>query len=69
MLEVFRKHKLNLTHIDKRPSKRVNWEYYFFVDFLGHATDANVNAAMEEARQHCLQLTILGSFPRAKEVM
>ena len=69
VLEVFRKHKLNLTHIDKRPSKRVNWEYYFFVDFLGHDTDANVIAAMEEARQHCLQLTILGSFPRAKEVM
>ncbi|MEX2213054.1 MAG: prephenate dehydratase [Phycisphaeraceae bacterium] len=69
VLEVFRKHSLNLTHIDKRPSKRVNWEYYFFVDFLGHDTDKNVLAAIEEARQHCLQLTVLGSFPRAKEVM
>ena len=69
VLEVFRKHHLNLTHIDKRPSKRVNWEYYFFVDFLGHDSDAQVASAIQEARQHCLQLTVLGSFPRAKEVL
>jgi chorismate mutase/prephenate dehydratase len=69
VLDVFRKHELNLTHIDKRPSKRVNWEYYFFVDFLGHETAPNVAAAIAEARTHCLQLTVLGSFPRAREVL
>lgn len=69
VLEVFRKHELNLTHIDKRPSKRVNWEYYFFVDFLGHESAPNVAAAIAEARTHCLQLTVLGSFPRAREVL
>ena len=69
VLDVFRDHELNLTHIDKRPSKRVNWEYYFFVDFLGHETDPKIGKAIDAARQHCLQLTVLGSFPRAKDVL
>jgi chorismate mutase/prephenate dehydratase len=69
VLEVFRDHKLNLTHIDKRPSKRVNWEYYFFVDFLGHESEPHVAEAIEAARARCLQLTVLGSFPRANEVV
>lgn len=69
VLDVFREHGLNLTHIDKRPSKRVNWEYFFFVDFLGHAADPPIAKALDDARQRCLQLTVLGSFPRAQEVL
>lgn len=69
VLDVFSKHKLNMTHIDKRPSKRVNWEYYFFVDLLGHTDDPAVATALEEARRHCLHLRVLGSFPRANEVL
>lgn len=69
VLDVFRDYDLNMTHIDKRPSKRVNWEYYFFVDIVGHESDSRMIEAMEAARKHCLQLTILGSFPRAKQVL
>lgn len=69
VLDVFRDFGLNLTHIDKRPSKRVNWEYYFFVDVVGHISDPQVARGIEEARKHCLQLTVLGSFPRAREVL
>jgi len=69
VLDVFRDHGLNLTHIDKRPSQHVNWEYYFFVDFLGHEEDDHVRAAIETSRRHCLQLTVLGSFPRAEEIV
>ncbi len=69
VLEVFRQHGLNLTHIDKRPSQRVNWEYFFFVDFLGHVLDEPIARAIEAARAHCLQLTVLGSFPRGRDVI
>ena len=69
VIDVFRDHDVNLTHIDKRPSQRVNWEYYFFVDCQGHADEENVAAAIDGARQHCLQLTVLGSFPRARDVL
>jgi len=69
VLNVFRDYKLNLTHIDKRPSQRVNWEYSFFVDLIAHEDNDDFQQAVAEARKHCLQLIILGSFPRATEVM
>lgn len=69
VLDIIRNHGLNLTHIDNRPSQRANWEYCFFIDFPGHENDENVIKAIEEARQHCLQLSVLGSFPRAIDVL
>jgi len=68
VLDVFRQHDINLTNIESRPSKKREWEYYFFVDFVGHRTDDNVQKGLEEARKHCLQLSVLGSFPRATEL-
>jgi len=69
VLNVFRDHGLNLTRLAERPSQRMNWEYYFFIDIEGHADDPKVAAALAEARTHCLQLTVLGSFPQARELM
>jgi chorismate mutase/prephenate dehydratase len=69
VLEVFRRHDINMTNIESRPSKKREWEYYFFVDFQGHRKDPAVIAGLEEARQHCLQLSILGSYPRAKDLL
>jgi chorismate mutase/prephenate dehydratase len=69
VLEVFKKFDINLTNIESRPSRKREWEYYFFVDFLGHRTDENVIAGLDAAGEHCLQLSILGSFPRAKELL
>lgn len=69
VLNVFRDFGLNLTHIDKRPSQRVNWEYSFFVDLMAHESDETFKKAAAEAKKHCVQLTILGSFPRATEVI
>ncbi len=66
VIDCFRDQGVNLTHIDKRPSQRINWEYYFFVDCEGHAEQPHVAKAIADARQHCLQLTVLGSFPRAR---
>ena len=69
VLEVFKKYSLNLTNIESRPSRKREWEYYFFVDLLGHRTQERVQIGLEEARQHCLQLSVLGSFPRATELL
>ena len=69
VLDVFKKYNINLTNIESRPSKKRQWEYYFFVDFIGHRTDEHVLNGLEEARKHCLQLSILGSFPRATELL
>jgi len=69
VLEVFKQYNINLTNIESRPSKKRQWEYYFFVDFVGHRTEEHVQKGLEEARKHCLQLSILGSFPRATELL
>ena len=69
VLDVFKKYNINLTNIESRPSKKREWEYYFFVDFLGHRTDEQVQKGLEEARKHCLQLSILGSFPKATTLL
>jgi chorismate mutase/prephenate dehydratase len=69
VLAIFSEHGLNMTRLAERPSQRMNWEYYFFVDLLGHESEPIMQKALDAARQHCLQLTVLGSFPRAKDVL
>jgi chorismate mutase / prephenate dehydratase len=69
VLDVFKENGINLTDIEKRPSQKVNWEYYFFIDAQGHCDDAGMKIAIDQAKKHCLQLTVLGSYPRATEVL
>ena len=69
VLDVFKENGINLTDIEKRPSKKVNWEYYFFIDAQAHVDDPAMKKAIDQAKQHCLQLTVLGSYPRAAEVL
>lgn len=69
VLDVLRQNGVNLTNIDTRPSKKHNWEYYFFVDCEGHCENENMVRALRDAREHCLQLNMLGSFPKATEIL
>ncbi len=69
VLGVFQRAGVNLTHIDKRPSGRVNWEYKFFIDAAGHRDDASFAQVIGEARAHCKELTVLGSYPASQRVL
>ncbi len=69
VLSVFERHGINLTHIDKRPSGKTNWQYTFFIDAQGHRDDAPVAAAIDEARTHCKELVVLGSYPRSTRIL
>ncbi|MHC4415331.1 MAG: prephenate dehydratase [Planctomycetota bacterium] len=69
VLAVFRDADLNLSHIDKRPSGRTNWEYTFFIDCEAHRSDSKMAAALEEARGHCVSLKVLGAYPRARRIL
>ncbi len=64
MLEPFNKRRINLNKIESRPLKTRAWEYIFFLDMEGHLTDESISAAIEELRQHCQFLKVLGSYPR-----
>ncbi|MDO9572844.1 MAG: prephenate dehydratase [Candidatus Omnitrophota bacterium] len=63
MLLPFRKYGINLTKIESRPSKKKAWEYYFFIDIVGHFQDKLVKAALSELERKCNYLKILGSYP------
>ncbi|MEK7271122.1 MAG: prephenate dehydratase [Planctomycetota bacterium] len=62
----FEQNGLNLTRIESRPSRRKAWEYFFFVDFLGHEDDPKVKKALAELEKTCHTIRILGSFPQAE---
>ncbi|MEM6750622.1 MAG: prephenate dehydratase [Planctomycetota bacterium] len=65
VLRVFADRGLNLTHIDKRPSRAANWEYAFFVDVDAHRDDPPLRAAVDAIAPHCRSVRVLGSFPSA----
>jgi chorismate mutase/prephenate dehydratase len=65
-LRPFHDHKVNLTKIESRPSKKKPWEYIFFIDLDGHIDAPLVAKAVEELRSSCLFVKVLGSYPRGR---
>lgn len=57
---------VNMTMIESRPTRLTPWEYLFFIDVQGHQHDPPVAAALEEMREECLFLKVLGSYPEAE---
>jgi chorismate mutase / prephenate dehydratase len=68
ILQPFAEHKLNLSRIESRPSKRRVWDYCFFIDFEGHVEDKSVSAALDAVRRACKEMKVLGSYPIANTV-
>lgn len=66
LLRPFEKRGLNLTSIESRPSRKKAWDYYFFIDFLGHVSDAKVQASIREIEKASLTVKVLGSYPRSE---
>ena len=62
-LKPFNQFEINMSKIESRPSKRREWEYFFFVDVAGHCEDAEVITALKELQKHCSFIKILGSYP------
>ena len=57
---------INLTRIESRPSRRRPWEYVFFLDLDGHATEPAVARALAALGAACDEVKVLGSYPRAE---
>jgi chorismate mutase / prephenate dehydratase len=39
------------------------WDYYFFIDFIGHCEDEKVIEVIQELNQICPLVKPLGSYP------
>lgn len=62
ILEIFKKHNLNLLYLESRPSKKVFGEYNFFADIDNGLSSDNV--ALQEIKNECAFYKYLGSYSR-----
>ncbi len=65
-LRAFGARGINLSKIESRPSRKKAWDYYFFIDLIGHYEDELVQAALEELETHCPLIKWLGSYPNVE---
>jgi chorismate mutase/prephenate dehydratase len=65
LLEPFAEHRINMTRIESRPSRKRNWDYVFFIDIEGHVSDEPVSRALAALDGRASLFKVLGSYPRA----
>lgn len=61
----FKRHRINLTKIESRPSKVKAWAYFFFIDVDGQAQAPRVMRALRELQRHCTAFRVLGTYRSA----
>jgi chorismate mutase/prephenate dehydratase len=65
LLEPLARHRINITRIESRPSRRRKWDYVFFFDIEGHAEDPGVRRALASLKRRASLFRVLGSYPKA----
>jgi chorismate mutase/prephenate dehydratase len=64
LIEPLARHRVSMKRFESRPARQGGWQYYFYIDLLGHEQDAPVAAALAELRAHSAFFKSLGSYPR-----
>jgi len=64
LLAPFKEHGINMTKIESFPSPNAPWQYYFFVDFLGHPEREDTHRALQDMEAECVSFKVLGAFAR-----
>lgn len=67
LIEPLARHGVSMKRFESRPARQGSWEYYFYIDILGHQDDGEVAVALEELRARAAFMKIVGSYPRAQE--
>jgi chorismate mutase/prephenate dehydratase len=63
MLSPIAANGVSMTRIESRPSRRVAWDYVFFVDIDGHQDDEAVSKVLQELKENSFLARVLGSYP------
>jgi chorismate mutase/prephenate dehydratase len=65
LLEPFARYNISLTRIESRPSRKHKWDYVFFIDVQGHASEEPLKHALEDLKKQSSLFRLLGSYPCA----
>jgi chorismate mutase/prephenate dehydratase len=63
LLAPFARAGVSMCRVESRPSRAGLWEYLFFVDLEGHATDPALAEALTSVRAVAPYVKLLGSYP------
>lgn len=65
LLTPLAKNGVGMTKLESRPARTGRWEYVFYVDVDGHATEPHVARALKAIERKALHYKNLGSYPAA----
>jgi chorismate mutase / prephenate dehydratase len=65
LIEPLARFNVSMKRFESRPARQGNWEYYFYIDLLGHQSDPNVAAALAQIKSNSAFYKVVGSYPRA----
>lgn len=63
LIEPLARHGVSMVRFESRPAKQTGWEYFFYIDFIGHTDMPNVAAALHEIQAQAAFYKCLGSYP------
>jgi chorismate mutase/prephenate dehydratase len=67
-LREFAMRNINLSKIESRPTRKLAWEYNFYLDFEGHREDKVCQEALAALEERSIFVKVLGSYPKMKEI-
>ena len=63
MLAPLANNGVSMTRLESRPARTGQWEYYFYVDLLGHRDEPSVAQALVDLKKQVAFFKVLGSYP------
>lgn len=54
---------VSMSRLESRPARTGQWEYYFYVDIIGHCDEAPVARALAALKERAAFFKVLGSYP------
>ena len=66
LIEPLSRHGVSMKRFESRPARNLGgsaWQYYFYIDLVGHKTDTPVALALAEIQKTAGMFKMLGSYP------
>lgn len=63
MLVPLKQHGVSMSRFESRPARSGQWEYYFYIDLVGHPDEVHVGAALAALHDACAFFKVLGTYP------